>query len=81
MTSTTATTTTTTTATATATTATRRGDDLDASYTALSEALGRAGPENAPLLLATLSLALIAREPDATQVKALIEQAERLCQR
>ena len=53
-------------------------DDLDRSYTALSEALGRVGPERAPLLLATLSLALLAREPHAEPVIELIAQAERL---
>jgi hypothetical protein len=57
---------------------TMNSDDLDASYTALSEALGRVGPEKAQLLLATLSLALIAREGDAVEVAALIDQAERL---
>jgi hypothetical protein len=57
---------------------TMKNDDLDASYTALSEALGRAGSGKAQLLLATLSLALIARESNAGEVKTLIEQAERL---
>jgi len=55
-------------------------DDLDRSYTALSEALGRAGAEKAALLLATLSLALLARESDAEEVLRLIAQAERLAQ-
>ena len=54
------------------------GDDLDRNYTALSEALGRVGPERAALMLATLSLALLAREPDSEQVLQLIAQAERL---
>lgn len=53
-------------------------DDLDRSYTALSEAIGRVGADKAALLLATLSLALLAREPDAQPVLALIAQAERL---
>jgi hypothetical protein len=53
-------------------------DDLDRSYTALSEALGRVGTDKAALLLATLSLALLAREADANKVLALIAQAERL---
>ncbi|HEY4068359.1 MAG TPA: hypothetical protein VGM74_15770 [Burkholderiaceae bacterium] len=55
-------------------------DDLDRSYTALSEALGRVGSDKSALLLATLSLALLARAPDAEQVLALIAQAERLAQ-
>ncbi len=53
-------------------------DQLDLCYTALSEALGRVAPEQAALLLATLSLALIAREPDPQQVIDLVAQAERL---
>ena len=53
-------------------------DDLDLSYAALSEALGRVGAEKAPLLLATLSLELLARQPDAHTVLPLIAQAERL---
>ena len=56
------------------------GDDLDRSYTALSEALGRVGEEKAALLLATLSLALLAREEDVQVVLELIAQAERLAQ-
>ena len=56
-------------------------DDLDRSYTALSEALGRAGTEKAALLLATLSLALLARQPDGEEALRLIAQAERLTQR
>lgn len=55
-------------------------DDLDLCYTALSEAVGRVGPERTALLLATLGLALIAREPDADRVLAAIAQAERLAQ-
>ena len=55
-----------------------RSDDLDRAYTALSEALGRAGEDRSRLLLATLSLALIAREEQADQVLELILQAERL---
>ena len=55
-------------------------DELDHSYTALSEALGRAGPDRAALLLATLSLALLARHPDGKEVLGLIAQAERLAQ-
>jgi hypothetical protein len=56
------------------------GDDLDRSYTALSEALGRVGKEKSALLLATLGLALLAREEDVQVVLELIAQAERLAQ-
>ena len=55
-------------------------DDLDQSYTDLSEALGRVGVDKASLLLATLSLALLACQPDSQAVLALIAQAERLSQ-
>jgi hypothetical protein len=58
----------------------KNSDDLDRSYTALSEALGRAGADKAPLLLATLSLALLARESDGSEALRLIAQAERLAQ-
>ena len=53
-------------------------DDLDATYTALSEALARVGEARAPLFLSTLALALVARQPDAAAVLPLIDQAERL---
>ncbi|MES2534861.1 MAG: hypothetical protein V4632_03220 [Pseudomonadota bacterium] len=52
--------------------------DLDQSYSALSNALARVGEDKASLLLATLSLALLARQPDAGAVLPLIAQAERL---
>lgn len=54
--------------------------DLDTAYTALSEALASVGEDKAKLFLATLSLALLARLPDANTVLPLIEQAERLSQ-
>lgn len=54
--------------------------DLDTAYTALSQALARVGDDKASLFLATLSLALLARQPDANAVLPLIEQAERLSQ-
>ena len=57
---------------------TPHADDLDTTYTALAEALGRVGEEKSALLLATLSLSLLAREPDAARALALIEEAERL---
>ena len=53
-------------------------DELDRCYTALSEALGRVGADEAALLLATLALALLARQPDAQAALLLIEQAERV---
>jgi hypothetical protein len=53
-------------------------DDLDRSYTELCEALGRVGEDRSALLLATLSLALLAREDDTQLVLNLISQAERL---
>lgn len=55
-------------------------DGLEIAYTALSQALGRVSAEQSGLLLATLSLALLARESDVEQALALIAQAERLAQ-
>jgi len=54
--------------------------DLDETYTAMSQALGRVGEREAALFLATLSLALIARQSDAGEVLPLIAQAEALVQ-
>ncbi len=53
--------------------------DLDRSYTALAEALGRVGEHRASLLLATLALDLMARADDAEGMRAAIGRAERLC--
>ena len=53
-------------------------DDLDQTYTALIEALGRVGEQKAALFLATLSLELLARQPDAQAVLPVIAMAERL---
>ncbi|GAA5232535.1 hypothetical protein FOZ76_00605 [Verticiella sediminum] len=50
--------------------------DLDKSYTALSEAISRVGPERAQLLLAMVALSLMAHAPDAEDVLARIAQAE-----
>jgi hypothetical protein len=50
--------------------------DLDTSYTALSEAINRVGEQRAPLFLAMLALSLIARQPSADTVAQLIAQAE-----
>ena len=51
---------------------------LDQTYTALAEATARVGEGKAPLFLATLALALLSRQTDATEALALIAQAERL---
>lgn len=50
--------------------------DLDRSYTALSEAISRVGPERAPLFLAMVALSLMAHAPDADDVLARIARAE-----
>lgn len=47
-------------------------------YTALSQAIARVGEQRSTLFLATLSLALIARQHDADAALPLIAQAERL---
>jgi hypothetical protein len=52
--------------------------DLDRCYAALSDALAAVGEQRAPLLLATLSLALIVKETDAKIVLDLIAQAGEL---
>ena len=52
--------------------------NLDQVYTALAEATARVGEVRAPLLLATLTLALLSRQPDVAEALALIAQAERL---
>ncbi len=51
---------------------------LDQTYTALAEATARVGEAKAPLFLATLALALLSRQSDASAALALISQAERL---
>jgi hypothetical protein len=53
--------------------------DLDTSYTALCKALGDVGEPQAPLMLAMLSLSLLARLPDAAAALPLIEQARARC--
>jgi hypothetical protein len=55
-----------------------QASDLDVAYTALAQAIGRAGETNASLMLATLSLSLIAKMDRADEAIALIEQAEKL---
>jgi hypothetical protein len=49
--------------------------DLDKNYTALCHALNDVGEANAQQFLAMLSLSLMARADDATEVLALIENA------
>ena len=51
---------------------------LDTTYTALAEAIGRAGEANVPLMLATLSLSLIAKMDNLEMALTLIKQAEEL---
>lgn len=53
-------------------------EELDETYSMLSEAIGRVGPGRAPLFLATLSLALLARQPNSEDALYLVAQAERL---
>ena len=52
--------------------------ELDTVYTALAEAIGRVGEANASLMLATLSLSLIAKMEKLDVPLALIKQAEEL---
>jgi len=55
--------------------------ELDTAYTALAEAIGRVeklGEGNVQLMLATLSLSLIAKLENADAALALISQAEKL---
>ena len=52
--------------------------ELDTAYTALAEAIGRVGESHAQLMLATLSLSLIAKMESADEALALINQAEKL---
>lgn len=55
-----------------------KADDLDQAYTALAQALTRAGEPQAERLLAILSLSLMTRQPTLAPVLDLIEQAETL---
>ncbi|MDB5899439.1 MAG: hypothetical protein JWP41_3041 [Ramlibacter sp.] len=53
--------------------------ELDRCYSALCRALGEVGPAQSELLLAMVSLALMARSEDAEGVLALLERSrERL---
>ncbi len=51
---------------------------LDTAYTALAEAISRAGPGQAELFLATLALDLLAQHGDVSSCLKMIAQAERL---
>ncbi len=54
--------------------------ELEHTYTALAECISRVGEARTPLLLATLALDLLHRQPDADAALARILQAERLVQ-
>ena len=53
-------------------------NQLELTYTALAECISRVGEDKTPLLLATLALDLLSRQPDADTALAHILQAERL---
>ena len=52
--------------------------DIERTYTALAECIGRVGEAKTTLLLATLALDLLNQQPDADRALACILQAERL---
>jgi len=52
--------------------------ELEVTYTALAECVARVGEAKASLLLATLALDLLSRQPDAGAALLHILQAERL---
>ncbi len=52
--------------------------ELELTYTALAECVARVGEAKASLLLATLALDLLSRQPDADSALSHILQAERL---
>jgi hypothetical protein len=52
--------------------------DIEITYSALAECLARVGEAKASLLLATLALDLLSRQPDADAALMHILQAERL---
>jgi hypothetical protein len=55
--------------------------DIEQTYTALAECIGRAGSAKTPLLLATLALDLLRGLPDANAALAHIRRAEDLTER
>jgi hypothetical protein len=52
--------------------------ELELTYTALAESIARVGESKTSLLLATLALDLMSRQPDADAALRHILQAERL---
>jgi hypothetical protein len=52
--------------------------ELDETYTALCRSIAEVGEDKAPLLLATLSLALLARLEGADVALGMIEQARQI---
>jgi hypothetical protein len=52
--------------------------ELETTYTALAQCIGRVGEDKTSLLLAALALDLLSRLPDADAALAHISQAERL---
>jgi len=52
--------------------------ELELTYTALAESIARVGETKTSLLLATLALDLLSRQPDADAALTYILQAERL---
>lgn len=52
--------------------------DIEITYTALAQCIARVGEAKASLLLATLALDLLSRQPDADAALMHILQAERL---
>ncbi|TAM49083.1 MAG: hypothetical protein EPN61_02985 [Burkholderiaceae bacterium] len=53
-------------------------NELEQTYTALAECIGRVGENKTPLLLATLALDLLSQQENAKAALAHIVQAERL---
>ena len=53
-------------------------NELEQTYTALAECIGRIGENKTSLLLATLALDLLSQQADAEAALAHILQAERL---
>ena len=53
-------------------------NELEQTYTALAECIGRVGKNKTSLLLATLALDLLSQQADAETALAHILQAERL---
>jgi hypothetical protein len=52
--------------------------DIELTYSALAECIARVGEAKTSLLLATLALDLLSREPDADAALARIQRAEQL---